>query len=320
MKWVKRIAIWLAGMLCIVLLSNVAGCIMETKFGVDILLPSLRGYSKKMTFPVEEPQNEEEAKNLRAKLGMRATLSNDRLTNAHPTLWERLLFQDIVVDETMMFTSPDGLHDFSEGSYVPACDETVGTVLLLQTIGLIDMEDFAQLEGVDDLIAVLKEHPDAQVRLEAYTMDKYHVMPVSVTVKDDANGTVYQHIDFPASGEVIQSENCFIANDYHEDGSSLILYQMLTLAKAGERATDKLAAKLIETFPYGQAGFEEEKTSYGLGSVTAQRIEILDEGYGMLTVVRFYFTKSMFLYIAVLGGIMTVIMLIVWLARDKRGY
>ena len=44
-----------------------------------------------------------------------------------------------------------------------------------------------------------------------------------------------------------------------------------------------------------------------------------DEGCGMLTVTRFDFTKSMFGYIAVLGGIMTVILLIVWLVHDKKG-
>ena len=318
MKWTKRILIWLVGMLVIVLLSNTAGSIISKVFGVDILLPTMRGYSRKMTFPVGEPTNEKEAKALRMKLGMRALLSNDRLVNKSPTLWERLLFEDFVVDETIFFTAPEGLHDFSEGSYICACDETNENVLLLQTVGLIDVEDFVKLEGTDELIAVLAEHPEAEVRMEAYTIEAYHVMPVSVTVRDADSGMEYQHIDFPADGDAIKSDTCFIANEYHEDGSSLSLHQQLVMAKAGERATDRLAAKLMEKFPYGQANFEEEHTYYGFGSISAHRMEVSDEGYGMLTVIRFDFMKGLLGYTAVLGGIMTVIMLLVFLVHDRK--
>ena len=43
MKWVKRAAVWLAGMLVIVLLCNTAGCILDKVFGMDILMPAMCG-------------------------------------------------------------------------------------------------------------------------------------------------------------------------------------------------------------------------------------------------------------------------------------
>lgn len=311
MKIIKRLCIWLAGMLVILAVSTLAGSLFTNQFGVKILMPAMVGYAKKLTFPLDEPTNEDERKKVAALLGVRALLDNQRFSEPHPTIVQRLLFQDITVDESVIFTAPGGLHDFSKGTYASVLDDSIESVSLIKTIGLIDMGAFVEKEGADALFDTVQAHPDAVVRLDAYTIDSFHIQPVTVTVVSES-GEVYLTQDFPADGEVIRSETCRIQND---DSS---LYQEMLTARAGERATDRIAEKMLETLPYGQAGFEQEKTSFGLGSVTASRVEIADNGYGMITVLRFNYCRSLLLYVLPLGAVMTVVMLLVFLGKDRK--
>lgn len=315
MKWVKRMGIWLAGVLAILLLMSVVGAFAVRTIGVNVLMPSMCGYSKKMIFPEEVPTAPDEQKKLHAMLGVRSILGDIRLepSKEDVNLLKKFLYGDLYVDESIIFTDPEGTYPLSSGIFAAVCDENIEGLSLIQTIGLIDVRAFAQAEGTDELTEVLKAHPEAAIRLNAYTVDQYLIEPVRITVESVDGSTEYLQCKFPSQGDIIETDTCYIKSEEMD-----YLGDKLALAKKGERASDRTAAKLLETFPFGEKNIEEQKNHYGIGSITATRIETSEDGYGMITVLRFNYLRTILLHSAVLGGIFTVILFLIFLARDRR--
>lgn len=320
MKIAKRFGIWLAGILVILLIVNAAATLLAKAGGTDILMPSLKGYSKKMIFTDEMPTDEKEAKGMRAKLGVRALLSDIRFADMGAGEGEnglrRLLFSGMCLDESIIFTSSEGVHDFSEGIYAAVYDEQIEGVKLVQTIGLIELRAFAKTEGVDALTEVLLAHPDAVIQLNAYTMEGLHITPVTVTVTSADGASEYLKADFPATGAVIESDTCYIVSDEQDS-----LGSRLALAQMGERASDRAAHKLLESFPFGQANVGEGKNHYAIGSIMSTWIETSADGNGMITVVRIGYLRTVLIATAVLGAVLTAVLLIIFIVKDRRtGY
>lgn len=317
MKAVKRIVIWLVAMIVIVLIVNIAGSFIVYKIGVYPLSRSLQGYSKKaerMLYPSIDSEDEKERIRGSASLAVRTVLSDDHLIN-EPGFFYNLIFSNIKVDLTNKFFDKNGLNELSSGIFACAYQEDDDTSsssigYMKKTFGVIDINDFCKLDCASDIYNVLETEPEVVVRLNSYTISDYIVKPVSITLLDE-NENELLNVECLYEGELIEKSDCYILNEQKdkETNSNSIYYKMRN-AYLGERKTDRIANKLVNDVNFDKGDYDETKTSYGLGIMSVKHIEVID-GYAEIYVLSCNFVKGVVFYTVILGGIMSLIMLIV---------
>lgn len=311
MRTVKYLGIWLAGLLVITLLINVIGGVLCKFTAADILMPSLIGYSKKMQLPFNE-EARKDSRQVGARLAVRSLLSDERLM-IHP----HFVFGGMYADTSIIFLNKDGLHDLSTGIFSPVYrdlgDEE--SKKLTSVFALIDVRALSEQDCAGQLSDVLASYPDAAVRVDAYTRNDCLITPAAMTVLDTA-GNELLHVECPADGELTREDHCFVRTNLNENGETE-LYRMLQDAILGKRRSDKLAAELVPQLPFDQPTFEEQKLNYRFGALIVQQMEAND-GYGMITVTEFNYAGEVLFYCLVFGGIFTVILLIVFIAKRPR--
>ncbi|MBR2085981.1 MAG: hypothetical protein IJ906_02390 [Oscillospiraceae bacterium] len=308
---VKYLGIWLAGVLVAALVSNFAGAFFVKKVLADSLMPSLSGYSKKMTFPLKEPQNEKEQKLNAAVLGIRALLSDTRFEIRASKFYQNFLFLDLDADQSIVFVGKDGLHDFSSGCYLSVYDESseLGNATLMKTIGLLDVAALCELDSSGELFAAVKENPDAAIRLNAYTIDNYHVTPASLTLLRE--GEELRTIDFPASGDAIQADTVYL---YHPDDSGNSpdsLYIKMKVCRMGQHPAQKAAQALVSELSPDGENFSASHCRYGFMNVMLENTEVL-EHYGMISVICIYYWKGALLYTVILSVLFAGVLVLIY--------
>lgn len=317
MKAIKRIAIWLAAMIVIVLIVNIGGSVIVYKMGVYQLSRSLQGYSRKaerMIHPSMDSEDEKERIRSSASLAVRTVLSDDRLIN-EPKFIYNFVFANFKVDITNKFFDKDGLNELSSGVFACAYQEdddasSSSISYMKKTFGVIDINEFCKLDCASDIYNVLETEPEVVVRLNSYTISNYIVNPVSITLLDE-NENELLNVECPYEGDLIKKPNCYILNEQEdkETNSNSIYYKMRN-AYLGERKTDRIANKLVNDVNFDKGDYDETKTSYGLGIMTIKHIEVID-GYAEIYVLSCNFVKGVVFYTVIFGGIMSLIMLIV---------
>lgn len=313
---IKRLWIWLAGMLVISLLADIAGSALVKITGVDTLLPSMYGYSAKMDLPPQPAATEEERRGNAGHMAIRAILSDSRMVNKPTNFLQYILFQDMTVDESIVFTNADGFYDFSSGIFASVYRDTEENVYMMHTFGLIPLQELVQLEGADALIEALREHPDAELHLNAYTINENcKILPVSITLYNQL-GTEIATVEFPADGDVIHAEDVRIDNRYDETYTFYGIYEQMKLAAQGERKSDRIARELAEHLST-DAESSDDSTRFGLMTITATHTESRNQN-GLAVCYRFYFWKGVLLHTCILGAVWTIIYLIVCITRSKK--
>lgn len=316
MKAIKRIVVWFVAMIVIVLIVNIGGSVIVYKMGVYQLSRSMQGYSRKaerMIHPSMDSEDEKERNRSSSSLVMRTVLSDDCLIN-EPRFINNFIFANFKVDITSKFFDKDGLNDLSSGIFACAYqkddDIPSSTILYKKTFGVIDINEFCKLDCASDIYNVLESEPDAVIRLNSYTISNYIVNPVSITILDE-NENELLNVECPYEGELIEKPDCFIYNKPKDKGyESESIYYKMRNAYLGERKTDKIANKLVNKVNFDKGDYDETKTSYGLGNMTVKHIEVID-GYAEIFVLSCNFVKGVVFYTVILGGITSLIMLIV---------
>ncbi len=131
-------------------------------------------------------------------------------------------------------------------------------------------------------------------------------------------GAEIESFDFPASGEVINSDNTYIDHDNKDKlHSGRSLYLKIKVAKRGERRSDRIAKQLADKVVFANGDQNDYEKSYGNGVVNSKMVEVKD-GKAMVTVLRFRFLRCVFADTAVLGAIMTLIMVLICRHKDKK--
>lgn len=312
MRFVKYACVWLAAMLVIVLAVNYGGGFLVNKIGGDTLMPAMRGYARKMTFPLSAPTNEKEEKTVGARLMVRSMLSDTTLRN-NPGFFYNFLFCNFTIEQANVYLNADGPHDFSSGIFAEAYHD-VGDKLqyVLHPVGLIDLRALSQKKGAEELYRLLRDYPDAEMRLDAYSVSDFKVVPAQITLLD-GSGTEITSVKFPEQGDIIREDNCRIWNDVSEDRGSEVC-QYLETALRGERDVDRYAKQLAENAPLGQTGYAHEETRYGFAVVRRAFTEVL-EGRTGISVIEIRYGRNMLFYCVLLGMLMTVTLLFICFRR-----
>lgn len=316
MKAIKRIVIWLVAMIVIVLIVNIGGSFIVKKMAVDTLMGAYMGYSRKaerMIHPSFDSEDEKERTRSSAGLTLRTILSDDRLIN-EPKFIYNFVFANFKVDITSKFFDKDGLNELSSGIFACAYQNddasSSSTILYKKTFGVIDINDFCKLDYAPDVYRVLETEQDVRIRLNSYTISNCIVKPISITLLDE-NENELLNVECPYEGELIEKPECFIYNKPNDKGyDSESIYYKMRNAYLGERKTDKIANKLVNDVNFDKGDYDETKTSYGLGIMTIKHIEVID-GYAEIYVLSCNFVKGVVFYTVILGGIMSLVMLIV---------
>lgn len=311
MKAIKRIAIWLAAMLVTIFIVNVGGSFIIKKMATDKLAGAFVGYVYKGNV-IDHSSTTEETKRegkQQGSLFIRSALSDDHLAN-ETEFFYNFLFANFTADVSNRFFTKDGVNELSSGIFALVYQdngEKLGYVK--NSFGVIDLNDFCKLDCASEVYDVLKNESGVEVKLNSYTIDGYIVKPVSITLLD-ANGKELLNVECPYEGELIKKSDCLIRNDDKEKENMDCLYYKMRNAYLGERKTDKIADKLIDEVTFDNDVYDTYKVSYGFASMTAKYIDVRD-GYAQITVINIKFIKGVVFYTVILGGIMSIIMLIV---------
>lgn len=313
MNIIKRVGVWLALMLAIVLIVNAAGTLIVKSQVADVLFSSMLGYSKRaneMIYPVLNTEAGEDEQNGLARLSVRAVLGDERL-KTESGFFYNFLFANITVDETNIFFDKDGLNELSSGIFtVVYQDHGKDNDNIRHAVGVISIREFIELDCASKVYGALEKAPDAVIRMDAYTISNYIVHPVSMTLMD-ADGKELLHTECPYDGELIQASDCFIYNaGMDEECDVESMYHKMSTAYLGERRTDRIADELVDEVNFDQGDYSKDHTSYGLANMTMQHLEVREEG-AQITVFHLRYYKGVIVYTVLLGAVMSVIMLIV---------
>lgn len=313
MRTIKYLGIWIAAMVIVVLLTNAVGGALCKLRAADVIMPSMRGYSKKMTLPFDE-ETAKDSRQVGARLTVRSLLSDNRLTNDEG-LAGHLFYAQMGIDTSVIFLNKDGLHGLSSGIFAAVYREDGDTETsdLVKTFALMDVRALYQQECAQTLMGTLNANPDADIRIDAYTIQDQLLQPLEMTVLAQ-DGSELLHVECTAEGERITADNCFVRQEGVDENG---LYAKLRDASLGERESDRIAASLVEQVPFDQATYADEKTKYSFGKLKAQQIEVND-GYAMITAYVFDYSGDVILHIMLLGGIVSVIILIIYIARRNK--
>lgn len=319
MKIVKRFVLWLAAMLAVILIADAAGAAVHYSISGRMLRGTANASPEKMSFPLEAPQNEEEERKNSSVLASRTNL-DDYSSEISQGMVGNLSYSNYRYDTALIFLNREGRHEFSGGTYARVYRDTGDkNDDAFRCFGLIHINSLAQMPETAVLQEALERDPDCTLRLDAYTIEHNTVTPVSVTLLD-ASGKEMQTVTFPADGDVIHSDDCYIFNrySYKEDAvNSASVLEGIQLAKEGIRPADRLAEKYAETLPLGEDSYEKESVRFGICSVAIVCTSIVN-GNAMSGVQQVTYTEGVIFYSVILGVIVTVILLTVWLIKDKK--
>ena len=320
MKTVKRFFIWFAAMLTVILIADAACGALLYIAGKSSLTGAMSGYAKKMTFPLAEPQNEDDEKKNGGILMLRSALS-DYTEEVRTGLVGNFTFSNCTFDVADIVLNREGRHALSTGIFAMVySDRGERTDWVRHCFGLIRVNELAQMPESEALADALKQYPDSTLRLDAYKIENNKVTPVSVTLTDES-GAELQTVTFAADGDIIHADNCYIYNKdatpEEDDENANALLWKLQCARAGERPADRLARKYEEKLPIGTDSYENDSVHFGICSVAFVHSEIID-GNAFVSVEQFTYTKGVIFYSIILGTIVTAALLIVWIARSQK--
>ena len=315
MKKVKLTVIWTVVMLVWFIICNIGGALFVKKIALNHFNESMKGYSSKIVFPLEEPTDEKAAIHNSSIMLRRSILSNDTLESIHP-FWYSAFFANYTIDESYIFKNKDGETDFSEGIFAHVyLDKKEGMDPHKNGLGLIDVRKLAQNDGIDDIRDALADNSGAVVKVDRYALDGYEVIPASLTVTDSQGQTIITK-EFPAKGELIDSDDTFIYNDSNiSNNSPHDLYMKIVTAQQGERPCDKAAKSLAASIPFDKNEYSKGKTSYGITRVNYAYTEVND-GHAMIFTYTLNYRQGVAFHMAVFGVIFTLIFVLV--CRRRR--
>lgn len=319
MKILKRFLIWLAAMLLTVFAVN-AAAVLVLREPVDNLERAMSGYSRRgdsMIAPVLKEEREESEANGLFGLVLRSLLSNCRIRNENSFAYN-FLFMDFTVDQSTIFFDENGMNELSTGIFAPVYTDTgISLPHIKETFGVVDIEEFCKLGCASEVYEILEKEEGVSIRLDSYAVSGFMVKPAAFTLLD-SSGNGIKSFECPCDGEIIKSENCYIYDDlYDKEHSSYSVYAKMKDAYLGERKSDRIAEELVEKADFSQNEQMDTKRSYGFATITSKHVETID-GYAEVSVLRFCYIKGVILDSAVLGAVLTVILLIGWRKKDRR--
>lgn len=305
-RFLKYFGVWLVMMLASFLIARF-GIIRSIK--KNILIPSIAGYSERMTFPLPEPKNAAEEKEQGGTLRLRELLCNGEAESDIDYGTPIPGFSSISLRESYVFLNPEGEHRFSYGIYAyvyhrPAEDESISA----HPIGLIDVGELADQDGAAALLDALRAHPDAEARLDSYSVQERLVQPARITLTGAESGETLFSQDFAAEGEIISAEDALILN------SENVMAEKLSLAMQGERDCDKKAAEAAMKVLRGEDPTEERVGLFKDTDVCAYN----HNGYRMIICRETVFWKLTAFYTLVIGAAFTLLLLLVFIVCSIR--
>ncbi len=314
MKKAKLTVIWTVVMLVWFIICNIAGAVLLKKIALNDFNESMKGYSSKVVFPLEEPTDKKTATHNSSIMMSRSILSNDTLESIHP-FWYSAVFANYTIDESYIFKNKDGETDFSEGIFAPVyLDKKEGMDPHKNGLGLIDVRKLAQNDGIDDIRDALADNTEVLVSVDRYALDGYEVIPASLTVTDRQGKTIITR-EFPAKGELTDSDDAFIFNNSYIDKRHC-LYAKIVTAQRGERPCDRAAKSLAASIPFDKNEYSKGKTSYGITRVNYSYTEVTD-GHAMIFTYTVNYRKGVAFHMAVFGVIFTLIFALVCRRRRR---
>lgn len=313
MKFVKKAALWLAGMLLIVTAVNFAGGFFLKCIIGNTLAASMLGYSKRapeMLHPVRNEAAGADESNGYARLLVRSALSDMRLRN-DPGFFYNLVFCNFTVDQTNIFLDTHGAEPLSSGIFTVVYEDMGGSAdYMKHIVGVLDVEALTAQNCAPDIYKALETCPDAGIRLNSYAMEGYVVRPASITLLDAAGGELLT-VQCSCEGELLQANNLYVYNhDPGVDPESGALRSQMDIAYLGERHCDRAAQSLADRTDFTRGDYEETKTRFGFARITTEITEVQGEG-AMVSVLDVDYRGGVILYTVLLGSVLTAVMVIV---------
>lgn len=311
----KKLAIWLAAMTIVFLIVNTAGTLFIRHFISDTLSKAVCGYSKRaerMLYPEKAAEgNENPERSISGLLGLRSLL-NDNVINNQPGFLYYFLFMNFDVDETWVFFDENGMSELSSGIYARVYKQDA----LTGSFGLLNVRELCENAETKAFYNVLEEHPEATIRLDAYTQIGNTVKPLQLTLLDDSGSELYSAAFTNHTGDkMINTDDTFIYNgDSTNLSTSNRLYEKMRIAYSGERKSDRKAAEVAAAFSFSGEDIQKDTYSYGLGNMIVTHIENTG-GYASVTVHHYHYMGDVICCTILLGTITTVILLIVFRKR-----
>lgn len=321
---IKRFIIWVASLVVMAFCVNTVGILVARNFFADKLyVPAMRGYSKnaeRMLYPTLKEPDEKNKTNGLTSFALRSLLSDERLPNKMNFLYN-FLFLYVDIDQSVILFDKDGMSDFSKGIFATAYEqknEREGDDKLSYMryiLGLIDVRDFCDKNNTKELYKTLKEHPDAVMKMESYSIENFSIQPAKIIVLD-GNGNAIRSFDFKCDGEIISANNVYIRNDnenevYNEFHS---FCNKMGDAYLGERRVDKIAESLVDKVDFSGGDTYNMERSYGFGHYTAKIHEVIGD-HSMICVMEFNFIIDDLVY---MGIFFIPITLLVFLLKRKK--
>ncbi|HNZ99787.1 hypothetical protein [Ruminococcus sp.] len=321
MKLLKRVIIWFAFLTGIFFIVNAVGSLFVDKLLVNRMTDSMKGYSSKvdqMIHPLYKEPEEEGKSNGLSGLTVRCLLDNSTL-DLKENFISTFVFTNVQMDQSVIMFDENGMSRLSDGIFALVYeDNDLGADKFKSAVGVIDVSELIKAGEAGKIFSIMETIDDIQLRLDSYTVDEnYIVSPAKITVLHEG-GQMIESFDFPVSGEVINSDNTYIDHD-NEDKihSGFSLYLKIKDAKRGERKSDRAARQLADKVVFSGGDQNDYDKSYGIGVINSKLSEVRD-GKAMVTVLRFRFLRCVFADTAILGAIMTLIMVLVCRYKDKN--
>ncbi len=302
----KRITIWCVSMLSAAFLVNLVGTLFSRFVCYNV--PPMIGYVNKCDamFHPQPTMDDPEYTQLGA-LAMRAVLDDMHIGRNVNSLCSEM-FVDVSFDQSYIFMENDTMSPLSKDSFEIVYEETeAGTDYMKHAWGVVRMREFCKLDEAKALYDELSEHPDAYVRLDAYTVEDFVYTPAKVTLTD-GNGTEYGTFEFPVEGELQQAENLYLYNGRDLNFSDKLwqapednsVWASMQTAYLGERYVDRLANKYAAK-PDPGPDAPCPKRIYGIGQYAEVFTNTSDDGtYRGVFVHTCDYRKSLFVWTAVL--------------------
>ncbi len=318
MKIVKKISLWLVSMLTTAALVEAVGLGFVHLIGGPDLIKSLSAWSNKseklLTPVLVEKTEENNYSNGLENLYVRGIVDNVSYSLSEENEKAVLFFCDMDVDQSVIFFNKDGMTDLSTGSFLSVYQLPENeTSKLKNTIGLIDLGKLMENDDAAELSKmILNTDEEPVIQINSYSIsDNYIITPAEITVSGQ-NGNVLGKFEFSTGGNIIKSDNAFV--NY---GSKTYLDGDFKAVSSGERKVDKIAKQTAENMDFSSGDQYTGKKIIGIGSYTMIHSENTGE-WGEVAVVKYSFLRSFILFFSVIGGILTVILLVFFHLNDKK--
>lgn len=316
MRIMKKISVLLAA-IAVILVAVTGILTLIANHLVGILSPSLVGYSKKADKLLHPELTVAESGEVKewASLNVRFVLGDNRIGIISPQTVPVVPFSAFVVDQSIMFLEDGQRSPLSSGIYSRAYRDDGSGYNMKNIFGLTELHSLYASPCGQSLLTAAKENPGARIRLDAYTMQDYIIVPMTLSFLDENDNVIQKISTGMGSGTVIEEENVYLYNDTDDIG--LDFGSLMQTAALGVRSSDKIADTLADTVHFDENSRNDSK-SYGIGSVTAKHIEVTD-GYAMISVVRAEFQPMILLCVLPLLIVgMIIFFVILAITRKKK--